>query len=45
MTDREKPEFMKILISTADLHRQELSIDVVEVYWNSLKLFSLNRVR
>ena len=37
MTDREKPEFMKLLISTADLYKQELSSDVVELWWNALK--------
>jgi len=45
MTDREKPEFMKLLMSTADLHGKELSTDVVELWWNSLKAFDLNQVR
>ena len=45
MTDKEKPQFMTLLISTADLHKQELSSDVVELWWNSLKAFDLNQVR
>ncbi len=45
MTETERPEFMKLLISTADLYKQELSSDVVELWWNSLKSFGLNRVR
>ncbi len=45
MTDREKPEFMKLLISTADLYKQELSSDVVELWWNALKSLSLVQVK
>ena len=45
MTDREKREFMKLLISTADLHRQELSSDVVEIWWRALKSFGLVQVK
>jgi len=45
MTDREKPEFMKLLMSTADLHGKELSTDVVELWWNSLNLFGLVQVK
>ncbi len=44
MTDREKPEFMKLLISTADLYRQEWSSDVVEIWWNTLKSLGLVQV-
>ena len=45
MTDKEKSEFMELLISTADLYRQELSSDVVELWWNSLKSFGLVQVK
>ncbi len=45
MTDREKPDFIKFLISTADLHGKELSTDVVELWWNSLKSFGIAEVR
>ncbi len=45
MTHREKPEFMKLLMSTADLHGKELSTDVVELWWNSLELYELVQVK
>jgi len=45
MTETEKPDFMKLLISTADLYRQELSSDVVELWWNTLKSHNLVQVK